>query len=81
MLLFGLPVKNNKHPTLNGGEEGGVWVVLLSKVSLSSAMSEQCRSGKSCRKHFNPPPQKKKKKKEKKRKEILQLVDFHAPIP
>ena len=71
MLLFVLPVKNNKHPTLNGGEEGGVWVVLLSKVSLLSAMSEQCRSGKSCRKHFNPPPPPKKKqtKKTKKKEE------------
>ena len=27
------------------------------------------------------PPPPKKKKKEKNRKEILQLVDFHAPIP
>ena len=81
-MLFVLPVKNNKHPTLNGGEEEGVWVVLLSKVSLLSAMSEQFISGKSCSKNFNPPPPKKKKKrKEKKRKEILQLVDFHAPIP
>ena len=68
MLLFVLPVKNNKHPTLNGGEEGGVWVVLLSKVSLLSAMSEQCRSGKSCRKHFNPPPPPTKKQKKKKKK-------------
>ena len=68
-MLFVLPVKNNKHPTLNGGEEEGVWVVLLSKVSLLSAMSEQCRSGKSCRKHFNPPPPQKKKKKKRKKEE------------
>ena len=28
------PVENNKHPNLNGGERGVVWIVLFSEVLL-----------------------------------------------
>jgi len=33
--LFELPVENTNTPTLNGGEGGGVWIVLFSEVTLT----------------------------------------------
>ena len=33
MVLFELPVGNNKHPTSNGGDGGGVWIVLFFDVT------------------------------------------------
>ena len=33
VVLFELPVGNNKHPTSNEGDGGGVWIVLFFDVT------------------------------------------------
>ena len=42
--LFELPLENKKHPNLNGGDRGGVWILTFQKLPYLSTMSQQfCR--------------------------------------